>query len=464
VGGELAESWEISTSPLKITFNLRKGVMWTGNTNIGMAPREFVADDVVYTILRVKNTPPQASYITFIKTCYTTGKYTVVWELNNWDANWYFNVGGGMSMGAMVAKESVTSADPASYKNAVGTGPFILTDYVTGSMATYSRNQNYWGKTTIDGKEYQMPFIDKLYYPVVADESTAIAALRTGKVDWWPNVKLQYSTTLTQTSPDLIQTKYLGGSVDILRFNRLTSKYFTNKNLRQALMIGTDLNTIAKLIYNGGEVYSWPLAPGVPGFTALDQLPAADQQLFKYDTTLAKKMIADAGYPTGFSMELDVDAAHTDLANALVGMWSQIGVKATINIRDSTTLASIRGGVTYKDCIYYTYPVVNPLTALGSIRSTVVGAVYKPSEGFDAMYNTAQQTADPVAQTAAVKALAVAYLDDCGVLPFTNYYTLNCYWPWMKNYYGELEVGYHNEKSQLERIWVDQALKKSMGK
>ena len=60
------------------------------------------------------------------------------------------------------------------------------------------RNSNYWGSTTINGKQYKLPFVDSLVYPIMPDEATAIAALRTGKVDWWPTVPSSYDTSLNQ--------------------------------------------------------------------------------------------------------------------------------------------------------------------------------------------------------------------------------------------------------------------------
>ena len=52
----------------------------------------------------------------------------------------------------------------ANWQNAVGTGPFILSDFVDGSSVTYKRNPNYWGTTTINGQSYKLPFIDSLTY------------------------------------------------------------------------------------------------------------------------------------------------------------------------------------------------------------------------------------------------------------------------------------------------------------
>jgi len=54
-------------------------------------------------------------------------------------------------------------------------------------------------------------------------------------------------------------------------------------------------------------------------------------------------------------------------------------------------------------------------------------------------------------------------LVDSGIIPMANPYILNCYWPWLKNYYGEIDAGAHNQLPMIKEMWIDQALKKSMG-
>ena len=80
--------------------------------------------------------------------------------------------------------------DADAWDSAVGTGPFILSKYVEGAYVMYDRNPDYWLTTTIDGKEYELPFIDTVIYPIIPDESTQIAALRTAQLDWWPRVPM----------------------------------------------------------------------------------------------------------------------------------------------------------------------------------------------------------------------------------------------------------------------------------
>ena len=462
VTGRLAESWEITNSAvLTYVFHLRKGVMWTGNQKIGMTARELVASDVVSTLKRSLTSPTSAYSLNFIKSVTVLDKYAVSVEFAAVNANWVQLFGGGLPQGAIMAPESI-AAGAEDWRNAVGTGPFILQNFVEGSGATYVRNPSYWGKATLNGKEYKLPFVDTVYMAIISDEYTQVAALRAGKIDWSPNVKLVYGDIMEKTSPEVIQQKYLNGDVENFRFNRQTSEYFTDKNLRRALMIGTDLNEIA-FVFGSGNIYSWPIEAGTPGFTHLNELPSSQKELWTYDPAKAKQLIVAAGYPNGFGIEIDVDNTHQDFAMICAYYWGRLGVKATIKTLDSTSLMSIVNGVKYADVIWCSNNINNPYITLGMLQSTVTGATYKASEPFEAMYNAVAGTADPVKRTALVKELALAFMDDVGVIPYLNSCNLNCYWPWVRNYYGELETGFYNRTPIVERMWIDQNLKKSLG-
>jgi peptide/nickel transport system substrate-binding protein len=162
-------------------------------------------------------------------------------------------------------------------------------------------------------------------------------------------------------------------------------------------------------------------------------------------------------------IDTDTNAAHIDLANACVSYWAAIGVKATVKPLDSTAAASARDNVTYPDMLYTNYTVVNPLVSLHLAAGDVLATNFTMNEPFDAMYKAVAQQLDPVKRVALEKTLALAMLDDCGMIPFAQPYYLNCYWPWLGNYYGELDAGYYNQIPMIKTLWVDGSLKKNMG-
>jgi len=364
----------------------------------------------------------------------------------------------------MIPPESI-DAGIDDWKNQVGTGPFMMTDYVKGSQAVYDKNPDYWGKATIQGKEYQLPFIDRLVFPVIVDESTQIAALRTGKLDLHVRVPLRYKDTLSNTCPDLIQYKYLKGNGRDLALG-LTAAPWNDKNVRRALMIGTDLKTIRDVIYEEGDINSFQVGAGVPCHVPMEELPASCQELFEYDPIKAKQMLADAGYPDGFSMVINqlADPEESDIIGLLIPMYAELGIIVDVNVQDQSALNAISEPGLYQDSIMDEGTIINPATALNrGIPGQSMNNSGYDNPTFTDLYWEGMETVDAVERTAILKEAYIEFLDDVSLIPFANPYTLDCYWPWVQNYYGETECGYYNYIPMIRTLWIDQDMKKDMG-
>ncbi len=463
--GQLAESWEVTTDPLGVIYHIRKGVMFTGNPKIGMEPREVTADDVAYCLEVAREAAAFSTIAAFVKSITATDRYTVVIEFNKYDAAWSFWIGSGW--GAEIYPPEVREAGVADWRNQVGTGPFILTDYVPGSVATYKRNPNYWDTTTINGKEYQLPFVDELIYPIMPEESTQIAAIRTGKVDFNTFVPYIYKDELSQTSPELIQEEWLGGGTYWLLLNCRTSEYFTNRNIRRAMMISLDLDTMVESLWGKGEKHSFPIWPDHPLFIPLKDLPAETQLLFSYQPDLARQMLADEGYPDGFEVEFTICSkmypTDPDLATLVTKYWGDIGVEVKVDARDQAAfLATYASYENYKDSTTGLHGSTNPVIVFGYGVSDIPPGVWD-DESFAEQYQEVLVTVDTAERNAKIQDLAYYWLDSAAVIPIGNSYVSASYWPWVKNYYGEVETGFLNQIPIIARIWLDQELKAEMG-
>jgi peptide/nickel transport system substrate-binding protein len=464
--GLLATSWEMSPDAMTLTFNLRHNVMWTGNTNIGMAAREFTADDAAFSGNRAINAPSLKAYFdTWCVNVVAKDRYTVVWNFKSYQADWeFFNVYGG-SNAAVFAPES-DKAGGADWKNAVGTGPFIFTDYVSGSQATFTKNPNYWDKTTINGKQYQMPFIDKLVFPVIPDQATQLAAIRTGQLDWWPRVPYTYKDTLASSSPALVQAPYSSGDITIFVTQRLKSPDLGKLDVRRALFMATDFNTINANVYGVADLLSWPVTAGDPTYTPMAQLPANVQELFTYDTVKAKALLNSAGYANGLKFSITINGTSSqqqDIAASFVAQWAKVGITANIISLDATAMQAARNNSTFDGVLAWNISTINPLTTSGYGRYSSMASSYNKGEPIDLEATAAIQIIDGNARNAAMKKLFVDMLTDAAYIPMGNPKILNCYWPWLKNYYGETEAGYHSLTQMLERMWIDQSKKSSLG-
>jgi peptide/nickel transport system substrate-binding protein len=463
---QIATGWEITASPVQVTLHLRHGIMWEAQPTIGMASRELTSDDVVFSLERSLGNPVVGGFYNWVQNITNPDPYTVVFNMSSFNANWaYFLAWGGMpgQINSTESGNTTVGGGSEDWKNASCDGPFKISDYVSGSAVTYVKNTNYKGTTTINGTKYTMPFIDKLVYPIIVDKSTLLADLQTGKIDWWTNVPAENASILNQSAPALIQASYPSNTIWSFKENRLDNQYLKIKAVRQALFKATDLATIRDVIYKSGEIYSWPIPKGDPGYIQMSDLPASTQDLFAFDSGKAQQMLQAAGYPQGFSLTVLVSSADTtqqDIASLVVSMWAKVNVKLNIKLVDPTAKAGLESTRSY-DITMFNQSISNTLVPMG-YSAPGLNSLFTADEPFFTLTKQISETIDPVQRTTLEDQLALNLLDDAYYLQFANPVILNCYWPWMKNYYGEIDAGYHNTVPMTERMWIDSSLRNTI--
>jgi peptide/nickel transport system substrate-binding protein len=137
--GQLAETWE-QPDALTLIFHIRHGVMWAGNAKIGMAPREFTAKDAEFSLNRYWQSPNGGANMYYLDSITADGNYTLNVKFKSYNPDWYYRIAYGIKCGFVPPE--VAAAGAADWRNQVGTGPFIISDYVAGSYATYKKNPN----------------------------------------------------------------------------------------------------------------------------------------------------------------------------------------------------------------------------------------------------------------------------------------------------------------------------------
>ncbi len=464
--GMLAERWEWK-DPKTLIFYVREnaGIMWQANERIGMKARPFTADDVYFSLNRYVNSirggKSGKGRTPFIESVERGPGNQVIVRTNSYWADWSYLLAFGWCT-PIYAPEEV-KAGASDWRNTTGTGPFMIQSYVPGSGATYVKNPNWWGTATVKGKVYDdVPFIDKLVFPIITDESTAIAATRTGQIDLNTMAPLQYESTL-KTNPNLIMKKFLAGTNLRLSLKN-DSEYFSKKEVRRAVMIGTDLRAIAKALYGEGEIHTYPLiTPDI--YTPLDKLPPSQAELFVYDPKKAQSMLAAAGYPNGFSVEFIVDNSQTqqELGAMIVDQWKKFGVNVKLTVMEPGAKDALRLSHKYKDILSESTLTVNPVRAL---QLHVTGEMINPANyanaDVDAQFKLGASTIDPAARNEIFRKLSLQILDDVPYLPIAAASRLLVYWPWLKNYYGEVEATYYQYMPMITSLWIDQAMKSKM--
>lgn len=479
--GELATSWEF-TDVNTYVVHLRQGVHWQ---NIAPANgREFVADDVVQHYQRLGGygtftADPQSDMTqnTDLVSVTATDKYTVTfkWKTPNPEATTE-NIQRMMCTQSIECPDAVKQwGDLTDWHHAIGTGPFILTDFVPGASATLVKNPNYWG---FDQRypQNKLPYADSVKYLVIPDNATALAAMRTGKIDCIENLALTDSQNIKKTNPEMVQFSTVMGACETLEPRNDYAPYKDIK-VREALQMSLDLSAIAKQYFLGtADPYPQTLTSSyLTGWSyPYQDWPQDLKDQYAYNPTAAKKLLADAGFPNGFTTVCVADAsAGSDLLQVVQSYFAAVGVTMTIQPMDAPSWTALVVGTKKNTALAFregagTLGNINtPIKLLQRDMTGYAGNFSRVSDAtFDTFYPAAMAATsiDQVKQIVhnANDYVARNHFAIAMVQPSTFGFTQ----PWFKGYigqYGAESAGSAYLSNYLSRFWVDQPLKKSLG-
>src|SRR5436309_5422822 len=193
--------------------------------------------------------------------------------------------------GFIVSPTAAQKLGPEFGQRPVGTGPFRFVEWVRDSQVTLERSPDYWDT----GK----PYLDRVIYRVVPDPTVRLTMVRTGEVDAATDVdakdipSLRNELSFRVSEMKRARWTALQWHVDEAPFN--------NKALRQAIALAIDRNELKDVLLRGfGEVARGPVIPGLwwsdPSFQGIG-----------HDLEMAKKKLAEAGYPNGFRAKFVVE-------------------------------------------------------------------------------------------------------------------------------------------------------------
>jgi peptide/nickel transport system substrate-binding protein len=223
---------------------------------------------------------------------------------------------------------------PAS-SGASGTGPFFFRpgSWLSGQQIALDRNASYWLK---DASSAALPYVDRVVFRVIKEETARISELRSGGVDTVRDLTLAALPTV-KADPNLqlvarpaFNATYLGIAGRATPLEKI--------EVRRAIAIAIDKKLLAAVLYSGAGVpASQLLAPGMLGYddSVVD--------FYRYDVAAAKRLLADAGVPTGFATELYYPTTwrpqYPDprrVAESVAADLARIGITATVRAAEPT--------------------------------------------------------------------------------------------------------------------------------
>jgi dipeptide transport system substrate-binding protein len=332
----LAERWTISPDGLEYTFHLRKGVKWHANRSF-KPTRDFNADDVLFAIERqwqeshpyFKVTSPNHSYFNdmgmpkLLKSVTKVDDYTVKFTLNSPEAPFLANL--AMEYAGIQSKEYADAMLKAGTpekidQEPIGTGPFFLVNYQKDAVIRYKAFPEFWG-----GKAK----IDDLVFSITPDASVRWAKLQKGEchVMPYPNPA---DLDAIRKDPGVQVLEQPGLNVGYLAYNT-QKKPFDDVRVRKALNMAINKKAIIDGVYlSTGIAAKNPIPPSMWSYN--DKIKDDP-----YDPEAAKKLLAQAGFPDGFSTDLwamPVQRPYNPNAKRIAELMqadlAKVGVKAEI--------------------------------------------------------------------------------------------------------------------------------------
>ena len=464
--GYLVESWDIS-DPLKWTLNVRKGVHFHNKPPVN--GREMTAEDVAVSFHRSITMPGSwasraANKPTSIK---ATDRYTVVVEFAKYNAEMSFIL---FNHFFVVPKEVVWDKDGnetealRDWKNSVGTGPFILTDYVEGAHLDYVKFDNYWKTDPIPGREgNKLPYVDGMRIRIIEESATRVAALRAGKLDATsqgstdPWVTWSDAEQLKKSNPEL-KWKEVKAFSHQMALNTADSP-LSDFRVRRALSMAIDRKALVRDLYNGnGDFFNWFMAPKQQPdlHTPLERLPAELQELINYNPEKAKALLAEAGYPKGFEMKILVKADNEDRALFIRNNLKKIGVTLNIDTREAAVFSDLYYSKKYKGASMWYYSGGFSLSTLQIKTTGFYGNFNNSNDPFhDAEYLRIVSIIDPEERNEAIKKHSNYVLGLMwGIpIPSANFFT---FWqPWLKGFEGAYYPHQYGYYTPFAYTWID---------
>ncbi len=245
----------------------------------------------------------------------------------------------------IIDKGAYEASDDEFVNNPIGTGPYVLTDWVVGSSMTFEQNENYWDD---DPYPYFEQNMETITYKVIAEAAQRAIELETGGVD------LIYDCQATDLSRFQSNTDFVANQVNSTRvlniyFNCSEYSNCRDVRMRQAVAYAVDRNAIAVAACEGLGEASMSIAHPV---TMEWRDRYAEQEFYSQDIAKAQELVdelAAEGYPLEFSIMTDENATKRAAATIIQEACKQIGVTVEIEQLESAVFQSRYGDLTAWD-------------------------------------------------------------------------------------------------------------------
>jgi len=292
----------------------------------------------------------------------------------------------------------------------LGTGPYLLKEWVRGSKIELVANKSYWG---------EKPKLDRVIWRGIPEASTRVAALETGEVDLISFVPASYADRI-KSNKNLVLRTVPGTRGFGVAFDGRKPP-FSDKRVRQAANYAIDKDAIIRHILGGyaQKLGGQLLTPAYVGHNP-------NLKDYPYDPEKAKRLLREAGYPNGFEVTLDYGigrfAQIDEVCQAVAGQLEKVGIRVKLNAMEHGTF--IKGITSGNHSPLYNIgfqggPEGYDHLEYFSLRGTVLAHIYLNKEYSDVLDKAASAPELEQRKRLIQKALEIANEDPFAIYLYT---------------------------------------------
>lgn len=432
----LAESWEVSEDGTTYTFQLREDVKYSNG-------RPLTAEDVVYTYERLLD-PETASGNAYLLGGVTEIKavddYTVELILDAPNAALLSHLAAAPT--GIIARESVENGTINTQP--IGSGPFMITEFLPGISVMLERNPNYW---RMDNAGNQLPYLDAVEIQIIPDDATRRSALIAGDVDWAISVPPQSVEELDERQ-DVVIDSTATGAYWYIGVNT-EREPFDDPRVRQALSFALNRENIAlAAAFGNAEPTQDPIPSSSAWSFAYDP--------YTFDLEQARQLLQEAGVGTDFSVEIMPTTQYEEsirAAQVIQANLAQLGVDATIRTLEWAEWLAEEGAGNYDTYVCSWNALVDPDDYYYAQHHT--GEVFNftgySNPTVDELLEQGRRTQDFQARYDIYERINQIIVDEAPYIYLYNPLNINAYKPYVKGYSARAD-----QAVKFVETWLDQ--------
>ena len=336
----LSTGFEISDDALTYQFTLRDGVSFHNGDPV-------TPEDVVYSLKRAAG---------LIDANILVKNFNNISDVSV-DENGHIDVKLKTADVGMAAFFTVAvipaDADDDLQTNPVGTGPFQWVSYTVGQSVVLEKNENYW--------QSGLPYLDKVTFKITAGEDAAFLELQSGSIDIFPYLSASKAEELKKMGFNIVE-----GSSNMTHIFALNNnaEYFNDPKIREAVNYAVDKDTImAQLSSEKSPKLTSAMSPLMGEYYNADL-----EGTISFDPEKAKELLAEAGYPDGFSTTVTVASSyiiHVNTAVLLAEQLKAVGIDLQIVPVDwNTWLADVHENRDFASTVIALTPEFHPASVM----------------------------------------------------------------------------------------------------